>query len=95
MIRGGYKIINFGDIPIVTGGAAVEIEGIYSAVRNQYRFATLLSGITLDSKPRSDVWASFEVSGTDYIATVPTIGLVTISNDDTVTIKTPDSGHGE
>lgn len=85
-MKGGYKIINLEDIPIVTGGAAVTIDNLYKSIQNNHRNVTLVSGITLDNTPRSDVWAAFKVDGTAYVAVLPEIGTIRVNNDDTVTI---------
>lgn len=90
-LKGGYKVINFGDVAFTTGGSAVTIEGVHDAIKNNYRNVILLSGLFLDNKALPDLWAHFSASGTSFVATIPYVGVITVANTDAVTITADNS----
>lgn len=65
MKRGGYKIIDFRDVNIVTGDGAT-ILGIYEKFEKTHRKIIMVSGITLDGVEKPDCFVYCEVSGSDY-----------------------------
>ena len=65
MIKGGYKIINFKDVNIVTGVGAT-VPGIYDDIKKSHRKAIMVSGITIDAVEKPDCFVDCEVSGNDY-----------------------------
>lgn len=85
MPKGGYKIINFADVALTTGGEAVTIEGVYEAIEASYRKPLLLSRLTIDGAEKNDVFAAPTTSGSNYVFTV--YGkTITITNADAVTV---------
>lgn len=48
-MRGGYKIINFKNIPFETGGATMMIEGLYNEIESNFNKAILISGLNIDN----------------------------------------------
>lgn len=85
MIKGGYKIVDFRDNPLTTGGGAVTIEGIYDTVEASYRKPLLLSGLTIDSTEHSGTFAQPSISGSNYMFTV--YGkTITITDADAVSV---------
>lgn len=85
MIKGGYKIIDFKNSPLTSGGEAVTIEGIYDTVEASYRKPLLLSGLKIDGTERNDVYATPTLSGSDYVFTA--YGkTITITNADAVSV---------
>lgn len=85
MIKGGYKIIDFKDNPLTTGGVATTITGIYDSIKGSYRKPLLLSGLTIDSIKCNDVYAPATVSGTNFVFTA--YGkTITITDTDAVTV---------
>ena len=85
MIKGGYKIIDFNDAPLTTGGSTVTIDGIYDTVEGGYRKPLLLSGLNIDGTERNDVYATPTISGSNYVFTA--YGkTITITNADAVSI---------
>jgi hypothetical protein len=84
MKRGGYKIIDFRDVDILTNGGAT-VTGIYEEIEKRRRKAILISGITIDGVEKSDCFVDCEVSGSNYTFTA--YGKTfTITNADKVTI---------
>ena len=65
MIKGGYKIIDFKDVNIVTGVGAT-VPGIYDDIKKSNRKAIMVSGITIDGVEKPDCFVDCEVSGSDY-----------------------------
>ena len=65
MIKGGYKIINFKDVNIITGDGAT-VPGIYDGIKKSNRKVIMVSGITLDGVEKPDCFVDCEVSGSDY-----------------------------
>ena len=65
MIKGGYKIIDFKDINILTGDGAT-VMGIYEDIEKTHRKAIMVSGITIDGVEKPDCFVDCEVSGSDY-----------------------------
>lgn len=85
MIKGGYKIIDFKDTPLTTGGEATTIAGIYGSIEGSYRKPLLLSGLTIDGIERNDVYAPATVSGSNFVFTA--YGkTITITGADAVTV---------
>ena len=84
MKRGGYKIIDFGDVNILTEGGAT-VTGIYEDIKKAHRKAILISGITIDNVEKPDCFVDCDVSGSNYTFTA--YGKTfTITNADKVTI---------
>lgn len=84
MIKGGYKIINFGDVNILTEGGAT-VTGIYKDIEKTHRKAIMVSGITINGVEKPDCFVDCEVSGSNYTFTA--YGKTfTITNEDKVTI---------
>lgn len=69
MVKGGYRIIDFKDINIISGGDAVVIAGVYDVIEDAYRKPLLLSGITLDGVEKPDCFISCDVSDSNYTFT--------------------------
>ena len=65
MIKGGYKIIDFKDVNILTSKGAT-VPGIYDDIKKSYRKAIMVSGITIDGVEKQDCFVDCEVSGSDY-----------------------------
>lgn len=84
-LKGGYKIIDFKDINLVTG-IGIRITGVYDAIKSNYRKAILISGISIDGDKMADSFVELSVNGTSYTGTLYGKTL-TITNTDTVTIK--------
>lgn len=86
MLKGGYKIIDLKDKPITTGGAFATIDGIYSAIEDNYRKPLLFSGINFDNVEKPDVFVTPIVNGGNI--TVQAYGkTVTITATDQISIK--------
>lgn len=85
-LKGGYKIIDFKDINLVTG-IGIRIDGVYNAIKSNYRKAILISGISIDGVKMADSFVELLVEGTKYTGTLYGKTL-TITNTDSVTIKT-------
>lgn len=85
-LKGGYKIIDFKDINLVTGTAST-IAGVYDAIKSNYRKAILISGIIIDGVKMADSFVELLVVGTNYTGTLYGKNL-TITNTDAVTVKT-------
>lgn len=84
-LKGGYKIIDFKDINLVTG-VGISITGVYDAIKSNSRKAILISGISIDGVKMADSFVELLVNGTKYTGTL--YGkTITITNTDVVTIK--------
>ena len=85
-LKGGYKIIDFKDINLVTGTAST-IAGVYDAIESNYRKAILISGISIDGVKMADSFVELLlVDGTEYTGTLYGKTL-TITDTDAVTVK--------
>ena len=82
MRKGGYKVINLNDNNLTTSNTT--ITGIYKDIKSNYRKAILLSGITINGVEYSDCFTTFNVSGSNLIATVYN-NTITITDTDIVT----------
>lgn len=69
MVKGGYRIIDFKDINIVSGGDAVVLTGVYDAIEDAYRKPLLLSGLTLDGVEKPDCYITCDVSESNFTFT--------------------------
>ena len=84
MKHGGYKIIDFKDVNILTSGGAT-VTGIYDGIKKSHRKAILISCVTIDGVEKPDCFVDCEVSGSNY--TFSAYGKTfTITNADKVTI---------
>lgn len=84
-LKGGYKIIDFKDINLVTG-TGITITGVYDAIKSNYRKAILISGISIDGVKMADSFVELLAVGTKYTGTLYGKTL-TITNTDAVTVK--------
>ena len=85
MSKGGYKIIDFKDKPLVTGGSPLKIEGIYDTVEDSYLKPLLLSGLNIDGTERNEGYTTPAISGSNYVFTA--YGkTITITNADEVSV---------
>ena len=84
MIKGGYKIINLGDVNLITGSATT-IPGIYDSFKNSHRKAIMLSGITIDGYKRADTFINYFISDIKCSFTIYS-KTFTITNENKVTI---------
>lgn len=83
MVKGGYKIIDFKDINIVTGTGAT-VTGIYESIEESHRKAILISGITIDGIEKPDCFVDCEIADSNYTFTA--YGKTfTVTNADLVT----------
>ena len=83
MKKGGYQIVDFGDVNITAVGAT--IHGIHSLIESSYRKALLISGVTLDNVEQRDYFVDCTTSGGNYVFSA--YGKTfTISPEDKVTI---------
>lgn len=94
-MKGGYKIIDLQDVNLVTGTAS-KIAGIHDAIENNYRKATLVSGIIIDGLEKADRFVAFENAGGDYVgilyeATTNAKTYLTITDADEVTVQVTES----
>lgn len=83
MLKGGYKIIDFQDVNIVTTDGAT-IVGVYESIESSHRKALMVSGITLDGVQKPDCFVDCEVADGNYTFTA--YGKTfTITKEDKVT----------
>ena len=84
MLKGGYQIIDLGDV-VLTTGVGTTIKGVFDTIKGT-RKAILVSGYNLGGTKYHDTFVDFTVSGSDYVGTI--YGkTITISNADLVTIS--------
>lgn len=84
-LKGGYKIIDFKDINLVTG-VGISITGVYDAIKSNYRKAILISGISINGVKMADSFVQLSVVSGNYTGTL--YGkTITITDTDVVTIK--------
>lgn len=83
--NGGYKIIDFKDINLVTGTAST-IAGVYDAIESNHRKAILISGIVIDGVKMADSFVELSVVSANYTGKLYGKTL-TITKDDKVTVK--------
>ena len=84
-LKGGYKIIDFKDINLVTG-VGISITGVYDAIKSNYRKAILISGISINGVKMADSFIQLSVVSGNYTGTL--YGkTITITDTDVVTIK--------
>lgn len=86
MKKGGYKIIDFKNIKFTAGGAGITIPGIFEAVKNTYRKATMLSGLIIGSTEYPDEYGVFNLDGTNYKVVINGTTTITITPADLVTV---------
>lgn len=86
MNKGGYRIIDFKDINMTVGGAGVTIPGIFEAVKNIYRKATMLSGLVIGGVEYPDQYGVFKLAGSDYKITINGTTTITVKSNDLVTV---------
>lgn len=91
MIKGGYKIINFGGTAL--SGTAVDIDGIYERITgNNYGKALLITGVVLGGDLMNEVFSTFTVDESDNIIINAYDGVITVNDDDEVTFTAAGEG---
>lgn len=88
MKKGGYKIIDFKDVNITTGGDGVTVTGIYESIEESHRKAIMLSGVTIDNVEKPDCFVDCEIADSNYQFTAYGKNW-TITNADLVTVTAP------
>lgn len=83
-LKGGYKIIDFKDINLVTGTAST-IAGVYDAIERNYRKAILISGIVIDGVKKADSFVELSLVSANYTGKLYGKNL-TITKADAVTV---------
>lgn len=86
MLNGGYKIINFKDVNLTSGGDKVEVKDIYSTIENNYRKALLLSGLVVDGKEYNDLWCAMPVSDSNSFYLYTSDLILEVSDTDRVEV---------
>lgn len=84
MKKGGYKIIDFGDVDIKSEGGAT-VAGIYESIENSYRKALLISGVTIDGVEKRDCFVCPDITETNITFTAYE-KTFTITSEDAITI---------
>lgn len=57
-MRGGYKIINFKNVPLETGGATMMIEGLYNEIESNFNKPLLISGLNIDNIEINEIYVN-------------------------------------
>lgn len=86
MLNGGYKIINFKDVNLTSGGDKVEVKDIYSTIENNYRKALLLSGLVVDGKEYNDLWCAMPDVESNSIYLYTSDLILEVRDDDRVEV---------
>lgn len=81
--KGGYLIIDLAGVEIDSTG--VKIDGIYDRIEGCDK-PILLRGINNDGTEMKPRFVAFDVSGTDYVGNLNTTTVITVEDDDTVSI---------
>ena len=86
MNKGGYQIIDLKNKPMRAGEGMI-FEGIYDKLEGT-RKPTLVSGLHFEGKEVTDFFATFHLSGSDYVyADDYNLGItISINSNDVVTI---------
>lgn len=83
-MNGGYKIVDFKDVNILSDGGATLV-GIYEEFEGSSRKAILVSGVTLDGVAQRDTFVDPVVNAGNY--TFSAYGKTfTITNEEKITI---------
>ncbi len=83
-VRGGYKLVDFGDVNIVTA-TPTNIAGIYEQLENNYHKPLIFTNMVLDGALVNDFSAKPVVSGGAYVVTL--INTATATNVNATEIK--------
>lgn len=92
-IKGGYKIINFNNVPVTTG-TPITLKGVYNNIENTNK-AFLISGLILDNIEFDDMFIEFVIQSNNFVGVfIDTINsnsikynVITITNSDEITIS--------
>lgn len=84
-MNGGYKIIDFKDINITTGGS-VTVVGVYESIESSHRKALLISGLTIDGVEKNDCFVDCTPANNSFTFTA--YGKTfTVTNEDAVSFQ--------
>lgn len=78
-MRGGYKIIDLAGVAL-TSGVQATIKGVYDAVKNPYKKATMVSGLVIGTTVYPELYAAFTESSETYTS-------VLVVNGATITLE--------
>lgn len=84
-MRGGYKIIDFKNVPLETGGATMMIKGIHDTIEGNFGKAIKCSGVNIDGKEMNEFYSNPTLSGTDFKITINN-KTITITDVDGVSV---------
>lgn len=83
-MKGGYHIVDFKDVNILTDGGATVI-GVYESIEQNHRKAIMVTGVTIDGVEKPACFIDCEVADGSY--SFKAYGKTfTITNADNVTI---------
>lgn len=87
-MKGGYKIIDLKNTPL-TSGQEASIEGLFENVKNTYKKALMVSGLTVSDISYPDFFAVF-IADSENMTSNNVIGgsqvSITITPDDNITV---------
>lgn len=84
MLKGGYHVLDLGDVNITSESGAT-VSGVYESIEGSHRKAILLSGVTIDGVEYRDTFVDAESSDNTYTFTAHG-KTFTVSNSDSITI---------
>lgn len=91
MFKGGYKIIDLKDTPLIVDGDAMMIEGIYDSIEASYRKPIMLAGLNINGSEQPAIVVPYYVLESAFVFTSK-IGdvefLITVQSTDAVTVTT-------
>ena len=79
-IKGGYKIINFKNIPLNNESKTV-IKGIYETIENSYRKPLLFSGVNIGGIIYPDMFIQAIITSARYEVVMNNVKLYITSDD--------------
>lgn len=79
-IKGGYKIINFKNIPLNNESKTV-IKGIYESIENSYRKPLLFSGVNIGGIIYPDMFIQAIITSARYEVVMNNVKLYITSDD--------------
>lgn len=85
-MRGGYKIINFKNVPLETGGATMMVDGIYEEIEGNHHKAIMISNLVLDGIEINETFVNPIIAGATFRLPLNNNKSIIITDADAVSV---------
>lgn len=93
MKKGGYQIIDLGNVPFTSTAGTKNIPGVYEAIKNSNGKRCVVSGLNYGGYNYPDSEVIFIFNGTSYGGAYESFNITVKADDDVVVEENVDAGE--